>query len=227
MSGVIKAGDRSFGPMIVALDLGREEPTGPATREDPLVSENARLRKLLAEKEAEIAVLGETVGHARAEGEDAGRLAAEQAFEDDRQEALRLLADGIARAQEGLGDFVERAEALALLFTRAIVDKLFGEDADRQRIVGDLLRHQIAQIERHSLVAIEVSRLDFPDTREVAELAARLQLDPTALRVDEGIDAGACRMRLKLGILEVGPDRQWQAVRDMLDGLAGAPDFAG
>ena len=229
MNRIIKAGDRSHGLKIASLDGGLPSAlpaSAPDARQtDPIAEEIGRLRALVEEKEAENAALSEAVDKARAEGEEAGRIAMELEFEDGRERALELLEAGIGMARESLDEFLVRAEILALEVARTALNKLFGQDDGREAAVVDLVRHQLSHIERQSLVAIEVSRLDFPDTREVAALAERMGVDAAMLAASDELNAGGCRMRMKLGTIDVGLDQQWVAIRELLDSMAGPGVF--
>ncbi|MBU6267859.1 MAG: hypothetical protein KGN34_09985 [Sphingomonadales bacterium] len=228
MTRVIKAGDLAHGLVIAPYTIaGEAERSAAATpvRRDPREAERARLEALLAEREAELEDLRGALAKARAEGEEAGRLAAELEFEDDRTAGLERLEQGIAAARDAMGQWHEHAETLALLIARSALAKLFAGDEARTAAVTDLVRRQLAVIERDTVLAVTVARRDFPDTREVAALAAKLGIEPGLLAVSDDLDAGGCRMKLQLGTLDLGLDRQWGAVRDLLDGLAGlAPD---
>ncbi|MFA7603944.1 MAG: hypothetical protein WCY29_13120 [Novosphingobium sp.] len=226
MRRVIKAGVPANGLSVSPLehclgatpdDRGREGPLP-----DPLLAENERLQNLIGQKEAEIAGLHKAVLAARKEGEDSGRLAMECELEESRERALELLRNGIGKALEALSDLGERAELLALLLARTAIEKLFGEESARQSIVADLIRHQVRQIDKRSILGVEVSRLDFPDTNEVAGLAAGLNIDPKAVAVSDDLGAGGCRMKLRLGMLDIGLDQQWGALRDLFDVVGGA-----
>lgn len=230
MRALIKAGNEAHGFVIAPLGVPSGPASGnvavPVSREDPLAAEARALRARLEEQRAQIAGHAAALEDARAEGEAAGRLAMERDFRESRDKALELLAAGITVAHDKLDDLVQRAELLGVLVARAAIAKLFGQDDAREAAVVDLAKHRLAQIERHMLVAIEVARADFPDTREVQELAARLGVDRVLLSVSDALAPGDCRMRCRLGTLDIGLNQQWGAIRELLDQWTSEPSVA-
>lgn len=224
MSAVIKLGSTqdASGIMPYAPDRrGTIAALAPPDRPpDPLREEVERLRHLLAEREAALEGFAEAVEQARAEGEKAGRIAAELEADDSRERALELLRKGIGHAHEILADCGDRLEVLALLIARTAIEKLFGDDRARKEAVGALALRQVQSVEGQMVVKVEVSRMDFPDVAELAELAAEIGITPDLLSASTELAAGACRMQLRLGTLEVGLDQQWGAIRQLLDDLA-------
>lgn len=222
MSGVIKAGlaGSAAGRIEPLFGLGApHDGSAPilAAIADPRDDEIARLRLLLAEREAEISAHAEALDAARAEGVETGRKDAEDKFEHDREAALSALREGIEAARQALASSLERTEALALMLVRQALEKLFDDPGGRLTTIGALIARQLAEIGRDMVVGIEVSRLDFPDTREIAALAETLQVDPALVCASLDLSEGQCRMRLKLGAIDLGVDRQWGAVRALLD----------
>lgn len=207
-------------PAAPVADVVRHDPPKP----DPRKAELDRLHALLAEHTAALKEAKAEVAKARTEGEAAGRAAAEMAVEDSREQALELLRGGIERALGTLADGREQMEVLALLVARTALEKLFGDDRGRKEAVGALVMRQLQSVERQTLLRIEVSRQDFPDTRELAAFATEIGADEKLVSANAEFPAGACRMQLRVGTLDVGVDQQWRAVRDVLDELAAAAE---
>ena len=223
MTRVIKAGMAPAGLILAPLsgsDRLREPVAPEPVPANPLLREIEQLRAALAEREAEIAGHAVALAAARAEGEAAGREAAELDFAADHAAALERLEDGIAAAQAELAKAMPMAEALALLALREALDKLFGDPARYHDLIAGLLNRQLDRIGRELTIAVEVSRLDFPDTRDLASLAEATGLGTERLKAQIDLPQGACRMKLRLGTLDLGIDRQWSAVRALLDEFA-------
>jgi len=68
-----------------------------------------------------------------------------------------------------------------------------------------------------SVVGVRVSAADFPGDALEA-LGARIDVARTRLAIDPDLDAGGCRIDLKLGAIDVEPARQWA----ILDGALAA-----
>lgn len=223
MNTVIKLGSAHHARIVAPY---APEAAGPADAipADPYQQELDRLRGLLAEREQALDEAKAKIITARAEGETAGRNVAEREAEDAHEQALAALRQGIEQARETLADGCERMELLALWIARNALEKLFGDDPGRKEAVGALIMHQLQSIERQMLLKIEVSRLDFPNTRELVALAAEIGTDETLLSANADFPAGACHMQLRVGTLDVGIDQQWGAIRDLLDQLATAAE---
>ena len=225
--GLIKASSATAELLLSAQVSANEmlaDPRGHAAEPDPLAGEIDRLESLLDARDEIIAKHAAALAAARAEGETVGREAAEAAFEEERAEALERLESGLGEAQAELRQALVQTGDLALLVARQALERLFGDPNARAETVVALIAHQLAQMEREAVLAVEVSRVDFPDTREIASLAERLGLPPGSLKAPLELGAGACRMRLRLGTLELGIDRQWATVRALLDEYLDQPD---
>jgi flagellar biosynthesis/type III secretory pathway protein FliH len=225
MSALIKSSDEAHGFVIRKLGIAvvasaASKQATPVHIENPLAAEIRRLLALLEEREAEIEGHADALTKALTEGEEAGRLAMEAEIDDDRAASLALLGEGIEVAKAKLSQVLENAESIALMVAQIALDKMFGEPEARKAAAADLIRHQFRQIGFDSFVAIEVSRADYPNTSEVAELAASISVASDRVNVSDDLEAGSCRMRLQLGTLEIGLDHQWKSIRALLMTMA-------
>ena len=221
MSGLIKAGSVTAGLILAPFGHGERARTVRAAavepEQHPLEREIERLREKLAGCDARIAVHDDELAQARVAAELAGREAAQAEFEADRAAAVERLEQGIAKARNDLKEGFEQAQALALLVARGTLDKLFGDQGERTEIIAALLSEQLERVGRELVVAVDVSRLDFPDTGEIIKLSERLGLGAGILGAKVDLDGGACRMRMRLGTIDLGIDQQWGAVRALID----------
>ena len=221
MSGLIKAGSVTAGLILAPFGHGAEAKAVRAApkqpEQHPLEREIGRLREALAGREAQIAKHDDELAQARVAAELTGREAAQAEFEADRAAAVERLEQGIAKARNDRKEGFEQAQALALLVARGTLDKLFGDQGNRNEIIAALLSEQLERVGRELVVAVDVSRLDFPDTGELKELSERLGLGAGILGARVDLDEGACRMRLRLGTIDLGIDQQWGAVRALID----------
>ncbi len=229
MTRVIKAGMAPAG-LILAPLRGEFAPRAEVPEHHipphPLELEVERLRTELAARDTAIADHADALAAARSEGEAAGREAAELDFAADHAEALERLEQGIGDALADLAKQLPMAQSLALLALREALARLFGDPGEREALLAGLLSHQLDRIGRELAVAVEVSRLDFPDTRDLDRLAERTGLGAERLKALIDLPQGACRMRLRLGTIDLGIDRQWNAVRALLDEFTLPPDEA-
>lgn len=174
----------------------------------------------LAEYEAEIARLeAALVSHKR----EAAR-AIEAARAEGRDAAVAADASRTAQVERGLADAratwdkrLEELELLAVTLARTALGKMFGESADLGELVTRTVAHHVAGLAADSVVGVRVSAADFPGDA-LDTLSARIDVARTRLAIDPDLDAGGCRIDLKLGAIDVEPARQWA----ILDGALAA-----
>ena len=158
----------------------------------------------LAELEAEIARLeAALVSHKR----EAARAI----------EAARAEGRGLADARAAWDKRLEELELLAVTLARAALGKMFGESSDLGELVTRTVAHHVAGLAADSVVGVRVSAADFPGDA-LDTLSARIDVARTRLAIDPDLDAGECRIDLKLGAIDVEPARQWA----ILDGALAA-----
>jgi len=210
-------------PFLHKTDLPSKSSALPSTEvsaeSPPQRSAVVDLMETLALRDAEISRHAAALDDAFAAGEAAGRAAAEETFEDDRADALKLLGDGIAAANTQLATALEAFESLALAVAVEAIDKLTGNPQHFHVMLTSAIGARVREIEQAAIIAINVSRSDFPDTREVAALAGSLGLAEDRLRVDDECEPGECAIKLSLGTVEFGLGDQWAAMSAMLAGF--------
>jgi type III secretion protein L len=185
---------RPFGPAPAP------SPGAPAAApaEDPLAVENARLSKALEAANA-AAALAEKRG--RAEGRREGAAAA--VAEDG--ERLELLEKAMAAAAADLAGRLEGIDALALAIARAALAKVFEDPAGEAERVAAAIVAQVSRLRSEAVLAVHVSRADFPDE---AALAA-LPVGAVRVAASAELASGECRLDLVLGQADIGPRTQW------------------
>lgn len=201
-----------------ALNSGAEAHPEPPV--DPVLARLTTLETELAERELSIAGHEAGLASAYADGEAAGRIAAEDDFVEDRGEALNALKDALGSAKSELADALSALERLALLVAAEAVEKLLGDAAHYQETLARLISHQVSKIDAASIVSIDVSRDDFADTREVAAIKETIGCVRDKLAVVDELAAGECRIKLAVGALDVGLGQQWGSIKTLLETLA-------
>ncbi len=187
--------------------------------------ENDELNQLmakLAERDLQIAEHETALAKAFAEGEDAGRSAAESEFEDSRAEALAALEKAMLAAGEdfsaSLENFGQLAAQVALEALKILVDDKEAFSA----ILRSAIARQLSAIDAAAIVSVTISRSDFPDSREVLELETALSAPAGSLRLSDDMPAGNCRIALKVGTVELDLARSWSEISGILSGAGGA-----
>lgn len=177
----------------------------------------SQLSAALAAQEAEAAqtamdhtqALAQAAAEARAAGRDEGAAA--------KDEALEVLAGAAERALDELRQDLSGLEVLAVALSRAALAKVFGEADDLGDRVARLVRRQLAEVERSAVLRIEVSAADFRDAAALEALGSRAGLSGIETCALDTLAAGDCRIRLRLGELEIGLAQQWGRLQALLD----------
>lgn len=212
-SGLIKAGAvasvRSFFDAEVTETSDNVHALAECSRTAELLEELAQCQAQIAEHKA-------ALDKAFADGETAGREAAADLFEDNRQEALAKLSDAFGGALASLETQLSVFETLALEASLAALTQLVGDPEDYREILVRTVEQQVRLLGEHTIVSIAVSRLDFPDTSEPAQIAQRLGNAACRVQVSDKLPAGKCEVRLGLGSFEIDLRRSWQEIENVL-----------
>lgn len=222
MSPVIKSADagrrvRPFAAGVPAVQL-------LTPRIDPEVSllqaEVDRLRQALGTGAERIDRLEAEAGKAFEAGRAAGFEAGLREGDNLRTESLAALRAGIDGALEACRGDMTALKRLAILVARESLARLVGDDVQRQSLVTTLLDQQLNALEWAAVVRIEVSSHDFPDSDALQALAASITSPAIDIVTETSLAAGGCRIRLRLGSLDVGIDQQWRGLHALLGELA-------
>lgn len=178
----------------------------------------ARLEQSVVERDQYIAELEPKIAGRFEEGLAQGRAEGLRMAQTQESERLELLRDHMRTAASDLSANLNATERLAALLARECLDRLFGDGEQRTHVVIDLIRHQMAEIETGTVLSIEVSTSDFPD--DAALSALRTDAFERVQLIRRDLPIGACRMRLKLGEIEIGLDQQWGTLRQLLSDMA-------
>ncbi|HMC91812.1 MAG TPA: hypothetical protein VKI45_05065 [Allosphingosinicella sp.] len=194
---------------------------------DGVVSIEEELRAELAEAHAALAARGAEIDRLEKAGKAAVAAAearghARGAAEADAgtEAALAALGKGLGAARDALARDLTGLERLAPLLAIEALDRIFGPDAPQREAVAQTLDRHLRTLDRQAVLCAYVSRGDFPEDEALAALGASVGVRVEAL---PELDRGACRLRLRLGALEVGPAQQWARLRDTLAAAAEAP----
>ena len=185
-----------------------------------LREEQAYLRRLLEQQSADIEDLRKQADEAFHKGEAQGRDAGRREAEDQGAKSLVLLESGIERALVTLVDALSGLERLAPLLARQALASVFGESDHRAELVGAIVHQQMKAVEARGILHIEVSATDFSDEAALTALADSLGSYDTKVYAYSALKSGDCRIKLRLGTLEVGLDQQWGRLQSMLEKLS-------
>jgi type III secretion protein L len=221
MSGIIKS-ERASERVRAFLD---SEMTPVQIRAEPDVdpalasahAEIAQLRDLLQERETELEDLRQALDKARRDGEAQGRKAGFTEGSRYAEQAIAALSDGVNRACEKLADDVEGLERLALAVAEAALERVLGVGVDQRALIGEIVARQIEHLGAQAILFVEVSGQDFAlrDLQQLKERHSSIEF-----RASDELARGGCRIKLRLGVQEVGPNQQWTALKTELSEMA-------
>jgi flagellar biosynthesis/type III secretory pathway protein FliH len=225
MNGIIKSG--MLGERSGVRPLGATA----AVVLTPYDEELNRLRQRIAFLETELRQRDTTIDRlngdvkrASEDGVEHGRAAGLAEAKDLQLERLQLLEEGLAKAQAGLSENLSSLEGLACVLARECLDIMLGRSEDRASVLEAIIGAQVAKVGKAMLLRIDVSSEDFPDESLIDAIGKRMGLPDAILTARDDLDSGACQMVLRLGQMEIGIDRQWGTLREILDDMSVSGD---
>lgn len=226
MNGIIKFSD----PLAASarpLAAMRTPPT-PEVAPEPLVDpevaalriELAAMGQQLKQRETEIEQLKRDVDAAFIDGEAEGREAGRLEADDGAQARLAALEAGLGRAAAEFAERMSGLEQLAVLLAHESLGKILDDRGAYADLLTRTIRAQLDRLERQAVICVETPRADFPDPEALEALAAAVARPGLDIRASDELAAGDCRIRLRLGTLEIGVAQQWSRLGAALRALA-------
>ena len=222
MSAVLKASVEEGRPPVQAFSErlargGLQVSSEPApVREDPEVTalklENSRLADELQKLEAEAV---EAVRAAREEGRE--QAAAE--FRRDETAALNKLSAHLDDAFTVIRGRIEAWEAVSLAVAQTALSKIVCAPERYDELLTGMIRAQIEQVRRESILQVRVSQVDFPDRAALEALESDLQTGSLQIVQDDSISRGSCVLALRIGEVESALDLKWSGVVALFESL--------
>jgi len=211
MSGIIKAGMLDRLAVVRSIDApGEKLPDPQALEMAQLRDELARCADAVRVRDEELAKLNETHEQALADAFEQGKAAGREEAHDRQAERLALLTEAIDDARLELRQQFAAMERTAVSVACECLEKILGQNADRAHLMADLIRRQIAQVGRDTIVEVSVSQDDFASDEAVAEVDRNISIVRTELA------SGSCRIKLEMGEIDAGLPHQWAMLRNVL-----------
>lgn len=185
----------------------------PPSLADPLVEKLALCETAISQHAAELA-------QAYLDGEEAGKIAAEEQFDQSRKEALLMLEETFLAAGEDLKLALTGFEALSLQVALEALTVLTDNPETQREILAATIKKQLSALEAKSVIAVTVSRSDFPDSRELAQLEASLGAPTNSLILCDDMQPGNSRIALSIGAVEIDLKRSWREIAETLSASA-------
>lgn len=220
MTGVIKAADYSAMGNVRALPTSIPFPKKEDEEQERLRKRISGLEEELRQRDQAIAQLREDRAEAFSQGKSEGlALGAEAAARQDA-ERLALLRETLMQASADVRERLSTLERLAPLLTQECLDILLADRDFHSELISRTLAKYLKTIERDLVLDISVARKDFPDQETLAVLADACGADCARITAHDDLEAGACRVRLRLGEDDIGLHQQWSRLRNVLANLA-------
>lgn len=182
-----------------------------------LTEDKDALAETLEVREADLARMQLELDAAVAEAEARGRAAGLAEGAEAKAESLEILEDAARKAMDQLRGDLRGMETLAVALAKAALAKVFGDDRDMAARVARLVRRQLEGLDRAAVLRIEVAAADFADAAALADLSLAAGLEGIEVKAIDLLPPGDCRIRLRLGELEVGLGQQWGRLSALLD----------
>lgn len=216
---VIKSTATTRSPHVRPFGLAAPEPDpSPIMVElerlqDALAASEARERDLRTELAGRAEAEARAIQTARNEGKAEG-----QALADTRHaEQVAIISAAADAAQKAFADKLAVIERLAAGFAGEALARITGDPDRHADLLAATIQRELAGVASDAVVAIEVSPSDFPNSEALAALYPNgspvVQAVPT-------MPAGGCRIRLKLGEIDLGLHSQTARLRQILDAYA-------
>ena len=196
--------------------LGREEPPVELTI---LRREIEALTRQAAERDADIQRLQDDVGRAFREGEAEGRKAGRAEADAGHEKALDALKGGLAEALDRYAERLSSLEGLAAVLAREALRRVLGASDAEAAFTARIIRQQVAGLEGASILRLEMpaGRFEAEALEELVKATGRSGVEVVGAG---DLEPGQCRIRLKLGALEVGVSQQLSALEGLLTRMA-------
>jgi len=182
-----------------------------------LTDDKAALAETLEVRDADLGRMERELEAAVAEAEASGRAAGLAEGAEAKAESLEILEGTAGKAMDQLRGDLRGMETLAVALAKAALAKVFGDDRDMAARVARLVRRQLEGLDRAAVLRIEVSAADFGDVAALGDLSLAAGLEGIEIKALDLLPPGDCRIRLRLGELEVGLGQQWSRLSGLLD----------
>lgn len=207
---------REFGAAAAPFD------NAPAAMR-PVAADEGRLTLIEQENDE----LRAAVAAGAAAAEEAARLSREQGWREaieqqqqDDEQRLKALQQALAQASAEWREQLLLLDQLAPLLARSALAKLFDDCEDYSEFVARSIARQIERLGREAIVSIHVSARDFPEADRLSSLRTGSRAGGTDVVTDAELAAGECRLKLRLGHLDIGIPSQWRELSALLDEAA-------
>ncbi len=154
-----------------------------------------------------------------------GRKQAEAEFVRNQDAALKALEQTLAGAAAEASRRLNDLDALALSLAQTALANVFERAGDFDDLLKRAIAHELRDLKAESVLSVVVSGADFDSDEKLLALAGRIGA-ATRIERDLKLDAGACRIALRLGEIELSLPEYWSALRAKLASLATPEDEA-
>ncbi len=215
---IIKSGDaQAIAAKVRSLDQAASPPARPTAEITPpeilsLRRDVETLSRQAQQQSDEIERLKADVDEAYAKGEAAGRKAGLLEATSREDERLSLARDSAALALAHFDEVLAELARISPLLALEGLQRVIGDPANYPELIRRTIDLQLERLGARSVVCIEVSPADFPDgASPTGSAASRIDY-----RTIDDLGPGQCRIKLRLGEVDVGIDQQWGKLSALL-----------
>lgn len=215
MTPVIKSGAAGADIRVRGLAVA-PPPAIPSAQERRIAELEHRLELAeadLAARDQEIARLSQAAEAAHAEGRAQGLIEGRKSAEDRSEALLKAVAAAAEAGAAALRDRLTGLEDAVGGLTVLALERIVGHRPERQALIADTVRRAVTESFAGSVIAVEVSAEDFPDA---APLRALLPTE-CEVRLLKDLPSGGCRLRLRMGEVDLGLQGQVARLSAVLD----------
>jgi hypothetical protein len=217
---VLKSATAGMYLPLVSLERAASSAMSTPSEDSVAVVMADPLAEKLALYEVAISQHAAALDKAYLDGEEAGKIVAEEMFDQSRKEALSMLEKAFSTALEDLKLALSGFEALSLQVALEALTVLTDNPETHHKILAATIKKQLSALDARSIVSVTVSRSDFPDSRELAELETKLGAPTNTLRLCGEMDSGNSHIALSIGAVEIDLKRSWREIAEMLSASA-------
>ena len=183
-------------------------------RVDPLIAAlEAEITRLQGELETEALAAHKAIE----DGRNAAKAEALAQFKRDETQSLQKLEHALVSARADVRAALVDVERLSLRLAQSALETVLGSGSDYSNLIERTIAHEISALDRQTIVSIEVSQADFPSREALDALAQRLA--SVHIEASSRLDAGACRLVLTLGDIEISLPEHWANLRALFHRL--------
>lgn len=219
MTSILKPSDDGAPCLVRPLNWATTAP-GALPEAETLDPELVHLRAETERLEEELAALRAEVTAKQDAAREEGRRQAASDHVSRDETALSALHNGIEKAQQDLANTLSSLDRVAFGLAETALQAILDDPSQYRHVIGRIVTRQMTSLRQQTVLSVCVSAKDFPDAGALHAIRLAAGLDDLALTASPNLAAGACRMKLTIGEIDVDTPKYWHELRSLLRDLA-------